>query len=228
MSLIEVQLSEAPIYSVAAYNVETGNLIATQKINAGRVQGLLGGLEIYLDTSGGMKLDPDPPVNNTNSTTSNSPYMLANERPELSLAATAKRLFLHVAPRDFVLQIGANQGQTISSYISDLRSEALGVKGLLVVDSEYAEESITIVDQAIRRVSSERGRLGSIQNRLEITIRNLDVAAENLVSSESRIRDVDVAAETLNSTRNQIKLQAAIAALAQANQLPQAVLQLLR
>jgi len=228
MSLIEVQISEAPIYSVAAYNVETGNLIATQKINAGRVQGLLGGLEIYLDTSGGMKLDPDPPVNNTNLTTSNSPYMLANERPELSLAATAKRLFLHVAPRDFVLQIGANQGQTISSYISDLRSEALGVKGLLVVDSEYAEESITIVDQAIRRVSSERGRLGSIQNRLEITIRNLDVAAENLVSSESRIRDVDVAAETLNSTRNQIKLQAAIAALAQANQLPQAVLQLLR
>jgi flagellin-like hook-associated protein FlgL len=228
MSLIEIQKAEAPIYSVAAYNIETNQLIGTQKINSGKIQGLLGGLDIFLDISGGMKLDPDPPVNNMNLTTSNSPYWLAAERPELSLAVSAKRLFLHVAPRDFILQIGANQGQTISTYIGDLRAEALGVKNLLVVDTKNAQESITIVDQAISRVSAERGRLGAIQNRLEITIRNLDVAAENLVSSESRIRDVDVAAETLTSTRNQIRLQAAIAALAQANQLPQAVLQLLR
>jgi len=81
---------------------------------------------------------------------------------------------------------------------------------------------------AIDRVSSQRSRLGAIQNRLESTIRNLDVAAENLTASESRIRDTDVAQETVTSTRNQILLQAGVAALAQANQLPQTVLQLLR
>jgi flagellin len=70
--------------------------------------------------------------------------------------------------------------------------------------------------------------LGAIQNRLESTIRNLDVSAENLTASESRIRDADIAEETLASTRNQILLQSGIAALAQANQLPQAVLQLLQ
>ncbi|MEP0814209.1 MAG: hypothetical protein HRF49_06030 [bacterium] len=228
LSLIEIQAASSPVYSVSAYNVETGALVASQKVNSGKISGLLPGLDLFFNTSGGVKLDPDPPTANTNATSSNSPYFLANERPLLSISGTAKQLFLHVAPRDFVLQIGANQGQLISTFIGDLGSEALGVKGLLIVTEDLAQESITIVDQAISRVNSERGRLGAIQNRLESTIRNLDVAVENLNSSESRIRDVDVAAETLTSTRNQILLQAGIAALAQANQLPQAVLQLLR
>jgi flagellin len=137
-------------------------------------------------------------------------------------------MFVHVAPRDFSLQIGANEGQTISSFISDMSAEALGVEGLLVVDSDLAQQAISIVDEAINRVSTQRSRLGAIQNRLENTIRNLDVAAENLTSSESRIRDADVAAETINMTRNQILLQAGTAAMAQANQLPQVALQLLR
>src|SRR5690606_22125283 len=128
--------------------------------------------------------------------------------------------FIHVAPRGFNLQIGANQGQTIKSFIEDMSAEALGVEGLLIVDGPLAEEAISIVDVAMQKVSSQRSRLGAIQNRLESTIRNLDVAAENLTSSESRIRDVDVAAETMTSTRNQILLQAGVAALAQANQLP--------
>ncbi|MCH7471497.1 hypothetical protein IIA79_00895, partial [bacterium] len=136
--------------------------------------------------------------------------------------------FIHVAPRGFTLQIGANEGQTISSFIGDMSAQALGVEGLLVVDGALAEESISIVDRAINRVSTQRSRLGAIQNRLESTIRNLDVAAENLTASESRIRDADVAAQTLIMTRNQILLQAGMAALAQANQLPQIVLQLLR
>ena len=77
-------------------------------------------------------------------------------------------------------------------------------------------------------MSNQRSRLGAIQNRLESTIRNLDVAAENLTASESRIRDADTAEETVMMTRNQILLQAGTAALAQANALPQAVLQLLQ
>ena len=96
------------------------------------------------------------------------------------------------------------------------------------MDSGLAQEAISIVDVAMDRVSTQRSRLGAIQNRLESTIRNLDVAAENLTASESRIRDVDVALETMIMTRNQILLQAGVAALAQANQLPQVVMQLLR
>ncbi len=109
-----------------------------------------------------------------------------------------------------------------------MSAQALGVEGLLVVTSELAQESISIVDHAIAKVSNQRSRLGALQNRLESTIRNLDVAAENLTSSESRIRDADVAAETVLMTRNQILLNAGVAALSQANQLPQTVLQLLR
>jgi len=95
------------------------------------------------------------------------------------------------------------------------------------VTSELAQESISIVDQAIAAVSNQRSRLGAIQNRLESTIRNLDVAAENLTASESRIRDADIAVETVTMTRNQILMQSGLAALSQANQLPQVVLQLL-
>jgi flagellin len=155
-------------------------------------------------------------------------YPMAFERPVLSLSGAAEEFFIHVAPRDFTLQIGANQGQTISSYIGDMSAEALGVEGLLVVDSPLAQEAISTIDVAINRVSTQRARLGAIQNRLESTIRNLDVAAENLTASESRIRDVDVAVETVYMTRYQILLQAGTAALAQANALPQVVLQLLR
>jgi flagellin len=146
----------------------------------------------------------------------------------ISLSGVIDTFFLHVAPRDFTLQTGANQGQQITGFIADQSAEALGVEGMLIVTPDLAQEAITQVDVAINRVSQQRSRLGAIQNRLESTIRNLDVAAENLTASESRIRDTDVAQETVNSTRNQILLQAGVAALAQANQLPQAVLQLLR
>ena len=155
-------------------------------------------------------------------------YLLPLERPQVSLAGVVESFFIHVAPRSMELQSGANQGQRISAIISDVSAQALGIEGLLIVDSGLAQEAISIVDVAMDRVSTQRSRLGAIQNRLESTIRNLDVAAENLTASESRIRDVDVALETMIMTRNQILLQAGVAALAQANQLPQVVMQLLR
>ncbi|MCB1187157.1 hypothetical protein KDL29_08330 [bacterium] len=155
-------------------------------------------------------------------------FPLAYESPVLSFSGEVDSFFIHVAPRGFQLQIGANQGQTIDSFVADTSATALGIEGLLVVDGGLAQEAISLIDVAINRVSDQRSRLGAIQNRLESTIRNLDVASENLTASESRIRDVDVALETLTSTRNQILLQSGVAALAQANQLPQAVLQLIQ
>lgn len=91
-----------------------------------------------------------------------------------------------------------------------------------------AESTITAIDNAIQKVSAERSKLGAYQNRLEHTINNLGTSAENLTAAESRIRDVDMAKEMMEQTKNAILSQAAQAMLAQANQLPQGVLQLLR
>ena len=126
------------------------------------------------------------------------------------------------------LAIGANEGQTMNIGINDMRAEALKVSNVKVTDSATAQASVTTIQQAIDTVSSERSKLGAYQNRLEHTINNLSVGAENLQAAESRIRDVDMAKEMMNFTKNNILNQAAQAMMSQANQQPQAVLQLLR
>lgn len=144
------------------------------------------------------------------------------------------KLGLDQASRDsagngaMTFQIGANKGQTISFSVSDMRTSALGISGLDFSTQTGAQEGLTKVDAAIKSVSSERGKLGAIQNRLEHTINNLNTSSENLTAAESRIRDVDMAKEMMEQTKNSILAQAAQAMLAQANQQPQGVLQLLR
>lgn len=102
------------------------------------------------------------------------------------------------------------------------------IKGVNVSNNFLASGSVTAIDKALELVSKERAKLGAYQNRLEHTITNLSTSSENLTAAESRIRDVDMAKEMMNYTKNNILMQAATAMLAQANQLPQAVLQLLR
>ena len=91
-----------------------------------------------------------------------------------------------------------------------------------------ANTAIGSIDTAIKMVSTSRAELGALQNRFEHTIKNLNVAVENLSASESRIRDTDMASEMVQFTRGQILSQAGTAMLAQANQIPQGVLSLLR
>lgn len=100
--------------------------------------------------------------------------------------------------------------------------------GINVSSQERADAAITTINNAIETVSAERFKLGAMQNRLEHTIKNLDNASENLQGAESRIRDVDMAKEMMEFTKNNILQQASTAMLAQANSLPQGVLQLLR
>lgn len=125
-------------------------------------------------------------------------------------------------------QVGANSGQTAFISMGDMRADALGVKDVDISSKFGAATAIETVNNAISKVSSQRSSLGAVQNRLEHTIKNLDTSAENLQASESRIRDVDMAKEMMNFTKNNILQQAAQAMLAQANQAPQGVLQLLR
>ncbi|MGN1083649.1 MAG: flagellin [Lachnospiraceae bacterium] len=127
------------------------------------------------------------------------------------------------------LQVGANYGQTISFNIDNMGATALGVNGsnVRVDDQEKAASSINAIDGAIEKVSKQRSALGAIQNRLEHTISNLDTAAENLQTAESRIRDVDMAKEMVEYSKNNILSQASQSMLAQANQSNQGVLSLL-
>lgn len=125
-------------------------------------------------------------------------------------------------------QIGANAGQTAFISVGDMRAEALGVDVVDISSKFGAQVAIETVNNALEKVSSQRSALGAMQNRLEHTIKNVDTSSENLQASESRIRDVDMAKEMMEFTKNNILQQAAQAMLAQANQAPQGVLQLLR
>ena len=126
------------------------------------------------------------------------------------------------------LQIGANASQQLNLSIEDMRATALGVKNLQVGTQSQANTAINVIDEATKRVSSERANLGAAQNRLEYTISNLDNTAENLTSAESTLRDVDMAKEMMEYSKNNILSQAAQSMISQANQQPQNVLQLLR
>jgi len=129
-----------------------------------------------------------------------------------------------------VFQIGANEGHNMLAGLDDMRAAALGLTPdtLKVTDQNSAERTIMVLDAAIHKVSSARAALGAIQNRLEHTIANLGVAAENLTAAESRIRDADMAKEMMQFTKQQILLQSSMSMLAQANAQPQQVLQLMR
>jgi flagellin len=122
-------------------------------------------------------------------------------------------------------QVGANSGQTLSVSLASMGSSALGVSGLNLTS---AAASITSLDAAISSVSTQRGNFGAVENRLEHTISNLSVSQENLSASESRIVDTDMASEMTNFSKQQILEQAGTAMLAQANQMPQNVLTLLK
>jgi flagellin len=127
-----------------------------------------------------------------------------------------------------VFHIGANAGQKITLDINDMSAAALKIDAIDISTQGGADAAITALDGALKSVSDERAKLGAVQNRLEHTINNLGASAENLTAAESRIRDVDMAKEMMEFTKNNILTQAAQAMLAQANQQPQGVLQLLR
>ncbi|PCL91536.1 flagellin N-terminal helical domain-containing protein [Paenibacillus lautus] len=132
-----------------------------------------------------------------------------------------------------IFQVGANGGETITLDLQAALATSLEIAGLAELQGDAAMNSVAAanlasVQAAINKVSQIRSDLGAVQNRLEHTINNLGTTSENLQAAESRIRDVDMAKEMSEFTKNNILQQAATAMLAQANQQPQGVLQLLR
>ncbi|UEA97725.1 flagellin [Lachnospira eligens] len=125
------------------------------------------------------------------------------------------------------LQVGSLKGQTIKISISNMNAKTLGVSGLTVDKNSTAGVSMSKIQAAIDKVSTQRSNLGALQNRLEHTINNLDTTSENTSAAESRIRDTDMADEMVQYSKNNILAQAGNSMLAQANQQTQGVLSLL-
>lgn len=132
--------------------------------------------------------------------------------------------------KGLTLQIGdtADPFNQMTVSVGDMHADALGIADIDISTQAGAKAAVDKIKSAINSVSSTRGDLGAIQNRLEHTINNLSVSAENMTAAESRIRDVDMANEMMAYTKNNILVQSSQAMLAQANQLPQGVLQLLQ
>jgi len=142
---------------------------------------------------------------------------------ELSqIESTVKFNDMSIFKRTFTLQSGANEGDTTIFTIGGLVAPIADIESL-----SAASSAITKMTESINSLSINRATLGAIQNRLEFKIQNLDNSAENLAAAESRIRDVDMAKMMTEFTKNNILFQASTAMLAQANALPQGVLQLL-
>lgn len=133
------------------------------------------------------------------------------------------------------VHIGANMDQRAEIKIASATAEALGLRGgqdgstaVSVADADSANMTIGVIDEALKNVNSQRASLGAYQNTFEMAQKGVDIAAENLTSSESRIRDADYAKELVTYTRDMILQQASTAMISQANSSSSSVLQLLR
>jgi flagellin len=144
-------------------------------------------------------------------------------------------VFADYSTSSLSFQVGAHASDQLTALSSDFTLDPSSASGVFsaalsldLTSTSGAAAALAAIDTAIADVSSARGTLGAVQNRLEHTVANLGVAVENLTASESRIRDVDMATEMVNFTRAQILSQAGTSMLAQANQAPQSILTLLR
>jgi len=131
------------------------------------------------------------------------------------------------ATKGIKIQAGANSGQNIELFINGMGSEALGLKDASIATREDADKAISTMDEALKRVSNERSRLGAYQNRLEHAYNANVNTAENLQAAESRIRDADIAKEMMNMVKAQILMQASQYVLAMHMQQAQSILKLL-
>ena len=126
------------------------------------------------------------------------------------------------------MQIGANEGQQLDIIIPEVSLENMGIKDIDLSTEEGSDDALGRMGEAIHFVSAVRGRLGAYQNRLEHTINTLDITNENMTGAYSRIMDADMAEEMTEYTTLQVLAQASTSMLAQANERPSQVLQLLQ
>lgn len=153
---------------------------------------------------------------------------LKQEITRIATSTKFNELSLLDGTQTFTFQVGDKGSDTVTLNIASMGAGTIGVAGVDVSTRSAANSAIATIKSAIETVSGARSTLGAKQNRLEHAINNLGVTHENMTAAESRIRDVDMAKEMMQFTKNNVLAQAAQSMLAQANQQPQQVLQLLR
>jgi len=213
LGFTEVQSARETIYTATVRDAHSGETVASSVKFSGRT--LSGAIHANVD----VELPPNFALDAVWDGSGYGSYVFTN-KPESFTA--------HIACNATVLQVGANEGEDMALSFGDVGARALGVGSLLVTSRDLASAALGAIDNAISRVSAMRARLGAYENRLEHTVNNLTVSGVNLSESESRIRDLDMAKEMMNFTRLNILMQAGNSMLAQANQLPENVLQLLK
>lgn len=213
LGLNEIQHSSETTYTTTIRDAHSGKLIAQNLKTTGSV--------IHGAVGGNISVDFDPMTGISATWDEHSKaYSLHNTQHS--------HIKLHIKDTALHLQTGANQGENFSLQIGDMSSDGLGIMNVNAHSQENSARSITIIDNAIDTVLTKRAKLGASQNTLEHRIEYLTVAAENLTSSESAIRNADMAKIMLKFTKLNIMLQAGNSMLAQANQLPNQVLSLMR
>ena len=214
LSLNVIQAAEESTFSISVADAHSGATIASGVKTTGNIlRGAINpNVDVQFDSMANIRAQ----------------WNENTKRFDLIKDSTEYTTILHLADNTTVFQIGANEGEDMGVNIGDMSARSLGVDRVLVTDRESAARSITLIDTAIGRVSAQRAKLGAYQNRLEHTINNLTTASTNTTAAESRIRDVDMAKEMMNFTKLNILSQAGTNMLAQANQLPQNVLSLLK
>ncbi len=212
LATIQDPSEEVDPLTVEVFNAHTGELIGVDTVSDNILHGVIQGVD--------LKVDPNVDIG--------SSWNPATREIDFYSTEGNYTEFLHVVSNTTDFQIGANPGQTMNAYIAQMDTVALGVDKALVVDQEQAFLAMDRIDQAIDLVSAERARLGAYMNRLDHTLNSLAVQEENQVAAESTIRDLDMAKAISEMTQYQILQQVGTAMLAQANNLPQALLSLLK
>jgi flagellin len=157
----------------------------------------------------------------------NEVQQLLEQLDDIAMDTEFNGIFVLSSAQTVTLQAGPYTGQTLLISVLGAKTNDLGVNSVATSTMALAVSAISVVDFALRSVSTLRSTLGAFQNRLEFTINTLAIQEENSQASESAIRDADIAQETIRFTRNQILVSAGTSVLAQANIVPQTALQLL-
>ena len=214
LALNTIQSSSETSYTASVYNAHNGSVIAQNVKTTGNIlKGVIDkNIDVEFDAFAGVKANWSDVERN---------FLLT---PEQDAYITN----IHVVKNDISFQTGANEEEKITLDIGDMSSAGLGVQGLNLMTRERSSKAITTLDNAIKRVSEQRSKIGAYQNSLEHTIESLTITNENIQSSESRIRDADMSKSMLDLVKFQILNQSSTSMLSQANQLPQSVLSLIQ
>ena len=212
LGLNTIHESSESRYTASVYDAHSGAKINTMTADSGEFKSII---------------PPDIDIDIDPMTTAISAKWDENTKRFMFAHNQGYTAMLHLKDNGITFQTGANTGEEFSIQIGDMSSQALGVSRVVVATRESAAKSIGIIDRAISKVSAQRSKIGSYINGLEHTMTNLTTTSANITAADSRLRDADMALTMMDFVRLQILNQSGTSMLAQANQRPQSILNLL-